>query len=332
MITALTALILCGCTDATSVPKHIKYDTDTRPVAERMSELYGTDFTLISEQKDLWTLQDKNGLECHVIRYLDEFNMPENTASEVFCDDYYAACIGELPEMQKLTAERGAYILASKRGEAAERYDYAHFMIPCSRYEDIADIYSDTLEAGSAAPNMYYGQIGHWCGMLPMFELIEATSGERLALIQPHPVRSEKNLREAQDCFTELCYQQGRRDELPDAAVMQCPQSGMYLIDTGNDKQYLSLVWDRHAQIFAVNMDFKDDGTYRSPEELYRLLAACGAIEPEDMYGSRITTDDLIQFFDVTLDIDPLTMTGAARKAPPSDERRKENRLCSRKG
>ena len=318
LISLLAAALLTGCTGVESQPMKIQSDPDTRPVAERMAALYGTDFTLIDEEPDFWTLRGKNGLTCHVMRYYDDFDMPENTVSETYCDDYTAVCVSETPQMQQLFTERGAYIKAAQTGDAAERLDYAHFVIPCAHYEDIADIYRETAAASESALGMYYGQQGHWNAMAPCYELTDAETGTRLLIFSVHVYYAEEQLRNAQDAFAEICYANGRRGELPDAAVLQCPQSGMYLIETGSGTQYLPLIWKRNAQCFAVDMKREDSGIYQTPDELFRLLERCGAAQPDDGYDMQLTENDLAARFGITLELDPLTMTGSAKRSGAS--------------
>ncbi len=234
----LTVLLLTGCAVGSSDHPPVESDPDTRALTERMAELYQRDFTLISEdiKKGITTLQDENGLQCHVRRYLDDFDRRDGSLLEIYCDDYYAVLVGETPEMKMLREKRGAYLKSSLTGEYDETGRCVQWMIGCENYDDLADIYRETVTAAANAPSMTYGQQGHWNTLLPYLTLAEPHSGAELATTGAIGDGSlNRDLAAVQDAFTEQLYRQGRRNELPEAAIRQCPQSGQLREDQLSD-------------------------------------------------------------------------------------------------
>lgn len=290
-------------------------DTDQRAAEERMQEYYGVAFTRESydEQTRCLTLRDENGLECHVWRHLTDFNQPENTMLERFCDDYYAVIVGELPQMQTLRSSRHASLQNSAGDPDAV---YAKWVIDCDNYDDLADIYRESCDAVSDAPWLLHGQSEYWNSVLPVLELRERGTGQRLALIELRPEISAEQLAEAEERFIRAYYDSGRRSALPDAAILRCPQDGAYTVSAGDGTFDLPLKWfdgDYHLALSYVT-----DSWYNYPpawEKLLRKLGWEGDI-PEGVggggVGTTVSVKELQDRFGVVLHIDPLAMTGEA--------------------
>ncbi len=301
-------------------PQVIEHDPDTRQLADRLKECYGIAFTQVSEDRadEIWTFRDANGLECHVRRYLDDFGREDGSALELYCDDYYAVLVGESPKMQDLRAEYSISLESTLTGQYDDKLGRgAGWIVRCDHYDELAAIYREMRTAAGTAPQMLYGQIGHWSTLMPYIALMEAQSGERLAYIAATGSGGDfdSTLAEVQDAFAELLYQQNRRSELPDAAIRQCPQGGQYLLKAGNATVPVELGWDRRAHSYYIVMKWMDNdcGEYETPEMFVLLCKALGCNAPKDSYGFQPHENELREIFGITLEINPLTMTGTAR-------------------